>query len=52
MEKLLNQILENLSFIGMCVAIIALLFVLAKLSERKLTLHRVTPARRISIVAI
>ena len=52
MEKLLNQILENLSFIGMCAAIIALLFVLAKLSERKLTLHRVTPARRISIVAI
>ena len=52
MERLWNQILENLSFIGMCVAIIAVLFVLAKLSERKLTLHKVSKARRISIIGI
>ena len=52
MEKLLNQILENLSFIGMCIVIVAALFLLAKLSEKKLTLHKVSEARRISIVAI
>ncbi len=52
MEKLFNQIMENLSFIGMCAAIIAVLFVLAKLSERKLALHKVTPARRVSIIGI
>ena len=52
MKELLDQMLENLSFIGMCAGIIAVLFVLAKLSERKLELHKVTPARRVSIVAI
>ncbi|MBR4971519.1 MAG: ECF transporter S component [Oscillospiraceae bacterium] len=49
---MLNQILENLSFIGMCIVIVAALFLLAKLSEKKLTLHKVSEARRISIVAI
>ena len=52
MEKLWNQIMENLSFIGMCILIIGTLFLLAKLAERKLTLHKITPARRVSIVAI
>ena len=52
MKELLDQMLENLSFIGMCAGIIAVLFVLAKLAERKLELHKVTPARRVSIVAI
>ena len=52
MKELFAQILDNLSFIGMCIAIVAALFILAKLSERKLTLHKVSPARRVSIVAI
>lgn len=52
MEKLFNQILENLSFIGMCIAIIAVLFVLAKLAEKNLTLHKVSAARRVSIIGI
>ena len=52
MEKLFSQILENLSFIGMCIAIIAVLFVLAKLAERKLSLHKVSPARRVTIIGI
>ena len=52
MEKLFDQILENLSFIAMCIAIIAVLFVLAKLAERKLALHKVSPARRVSIIGI
>lgn len=53
MSKLWTQILENLSFIGVSVLIIATLAVLAKLSEKRLPqLHRVSKARRISIVAI
>ena len=52
MKELLSQMLENLSFIAMCTAIVAALFLLAKLSERKLSLHKVSPARRVSIVAI
>ncbi len=53
MEKLLQQIGQNLSFLGVCAAILAALFVVAKLAERKLPqLHRVTGARRISIIAI
>ena len=53
MEKLLNQIGENLSFIGMCILIIGALWGAAKLSQRWLPkIHRVTPARRISIVGI
>ena len=53
MSKLWTQILENLSFIGVSVLIIAALAVLAKLSEKRLPqLHRVSKARRISIVAI
>ena len=52
MQKLWTQILENLSFIGMCILIIGALLLLAKLSERKLTLHKVSKARRISIIGI
>ena len=53
MSKLWTQILENLSFIGVSVLIIAALAVLAKLSEKRLPqLHRVSKARRTSIVAI
>jgi len=52
MQELVNQIAENLTFIAMCVAIIAVLFVIAKLTERKLPLHKVTPARRVSIIGI
>lgn len=52
MKELWSQIASNLSFVAVCAAILAGLFVLAKLSERKLTLHRVSPARRISIIGI
>ena len=51
--KLLQQISENLSFVAVCAAIIAGLGLLAKLSERLLpSVHKVSPARRISIVAV
>ena len=52
MKELWSQIASNLSFVAVCAAILAGLFVLAKLSERKLTLHRVSPARRVSIIGI
>ena len=52
MKELFTQIAENLSFIAVCVAIVAALFIAAKLSERKLPLHKVSPARRVSIIGI
>ena len=52
MEKLWTQLVENLSFVMMCLGIILLLIGLAKLSERKLALHKVSPARRVSIIGI
>ena len=52
MEKLWTQLMENLSFVMMCLGIILLLIGLAKLSERKLALHKVSPARRVSIIGI
>ena len=53
MKELGAQIMENLSFLAGCVAIIAGLLILAKLAEHFLPEKRtVTPARRISIVAI
>lgn len=53
METLLEQLKANLSFVGMCIVIIGLLGVLAKLSERWLPdVHKVRPARRVSIVGI
>ena len=52
MEKLWSALAENVSFVAICIGIIVLLGLLAKLAERKLTLHKVTKARRISIVAV
>ena len=52
MKELFAQIAENLSFIAVCTVIVVGLFLLAKLSERKMSLHKVTPARRISIIGI
>ena len=53
MGKLWQQIAENLSFIGVSFAIIALLWGAAKLSQRWLPkMHRVTPAKRITIIAV
>lgn len=52
MKELFTQISNNLSFVGVCTAIIVALFLLAKLSERKLNLHKVSIARRVSIIGI
>ena len=52
MKELLQQIGNNLSFVAVCAAIVVALFVIAKLSERKLSLHKVSPARRVSIIGI
>ena len=52
MEKLWTQLVENLSFVIMCLGIILLLIGLARLAERKLALHKVSPARRVSIIGI
>ena len=52
MKELLNQIVENLSFIAVCAALVVGLFLVAKLSERKLPLHTVSKARRVSIIGI
>lgn len=53
MSNLLRQIGENLSFIGVCIVIIGLLWGGAKLSQRWLPkMHRVTPAKRITIIAV
>jgi riboflavin transporter FmnP len=52
MKELLQQIGSNLSFVAVCAAIVVALFIIAKLSERKLPLHRVGPARRVSIIGI
>ena len=52
MKELLHLIGQNLSFVAMCTAILAVLFLLAKLSERKLSLHTVSKARRVSIIGI
>ena len=52
MEKLWSALAENVSFVAICIGIIVLLGLLAKLAERKLILHKVTKARRISIVAV
>ena len=53
MGELWQQIAENLSFIGVSLAIIILLWGGPKLSQRWLPkMHRVTPAKRITIVAV
>ena len=53
MKELLRQVWENSSFILVCIGIVAMLILAAKFSERKMTqLHRVSPARRVSIIGI
>ena len=53
MGELLNQIAANLSFVVVCIAIITLLWGGARLSQRWLPkMHRVTPAKKITIVAV
>lgn len=53
MENLLQNLQEHLSFVLVTAAIIAAIAVLAKLTEHFLpSLHRPTPARRVTIVAI
>ena len=53
MEKLWTQILDNLSFVAICILIIAALSFLAKLAQRWLPeMHKVSQARRVSIVGI
>jgi len=53
MNELWKQLVENLQFVGMCILIVGLLGMLAKLTERYLPEKRtVTPARRVSIIGI
>ena len=53
MVNLWNQIKGNLSFVAVCIAIIAALAILARLAERFLLKRRqVSPARRVTIVAV
>ena len=53
MTKLLTDITNNLSFVFVCILVIAALAVLARLTERKLPqLRHVTPARRVSSIGI
>ena len=53
MNGLWNEILENLGFVIMCIAVIAALALLAKFSERFFPEKRtVSPARRVSIIGI
>ena len=53
MGELWNQAKENLSFVAVCIVIIAALAVLARLSERFLLKKRqVSPAKRVSVVAV
>ena len=53
MSELLTQAKENLSFIFMCILIVAGLSLLARLAERFIAKKRaVTPARRITIIAV
>ena len=50
---LLEQIKENMQFIGICIIIIGILGWSASLMEKKLLqLRQVTPARRVSIIGI
>ena len=53
MEKLWNSLVENITFVAICALIIAVLAIVAKLSERWLRgLHKVSTARRVSIIGI
>ena len=53
MGELWTQAKENLSFVVVCILIIAVLAILARLSERFLLKKRqVSPAKRVSVVAV
>ena len=53
MGELWNQAKENLSFVAVCIVIIAALAILARLSERFWIQKRhVSPAKRVSVVAV
>lgn len=53
MNNLFSQIMENLGFVVMCIAVVASLALLAKFSQSRLTgLRSVTAARRVSIIGI
>ena len=53
MEQLWKTFLENITFVGICVAIIVALALIAKLAEKCMKdLHRVNKTRRITIIAI
>lgn len=52
MEKLLENAINNLGFLAVCAAIIAGLYLLAKLAERFLCPRQISKTRRITIVAI
>ena len=53
MGELWTQAKENLSFVAVCIVIIAALAILARLSERFLLQKRqVSPAKRVSVVAV
>lgn len=53
MSKLFTDITNNLSFVAVCILVVAALAVVAKLAEMKLTeIRRVTVARRVSIIGI
>ena len=53
MNGLLEQAMDNVGFLAMCIAVIAALALLAKYSERFFPEKRkVTPARRVSIIGI
>ena len=53
MNELWKQLVDNLQFVGMCILIVGLLGMLAKLTERYLPEKRtVSPARRVSIIGI
>ncbi len=53
MEQLWKTFLENITFVGICVAIIAALALLAKLAEKCMRqVYQVSKTRRITIIAI
>ena len=53
MSKLWNDVVNNLSFVAVCLAVIAAIGVTARLTERRLPqLRRVSTARRVSIIGI
>lgn len=53
MKELLSQVQENLSFVLVCIAIVAGLSLLARLAEKYFPQKRsVSPARRVSIIGI